>query len=445
MPGVARRAAALAAAVIVLALAGVASNRLRWQADLTAGQSLTLSDQTRAVVSHIHDEVDITAFVLRADPSRAPAAALLSRYHRLNHRIAFQVLDPTEAPGEASKNDIDPAFGGLVLTMGTQSQRATSPSEQDITDALARLVRHHTATACITAGHGEPSVDDPSGPGLGTLAGLLTANGYRIRTIDLLVTPAVPPGCDALVVVNPTTGLGPAQGAVASYLASGGRAVVLNDPASTVDLSPLLAPFGMTVVHGLVLEGDDSAHLPGDPLTPVINSFPSSSPVVRNLPPVVLPTAEAVLADPAPERGLSVATIAQTTPLSFLSRHPADTRTHFDPAVDLRGPVPVGAAADRTSNTGGHVQHVRIVALGDADLASNAAIGEAGNSRLLLQAMDWLTLEDDLVSVSTHIPAYRPLALTAGRLRYLRVVTAGGVPALFLLSGAVVWAWRRRA
>ena len=57
--------------------------------------------------------------------------------------------------------------------------------------------------------------------------------------------------------------------------------------------------------------------------------------------------------------------------------------------------------------------------------------------------MDWLTLDEDLVTVSTHVPAYRPLAFTPARVRYARLVSAVLVPILFLLAGAMVWAVRR--
>ena len=444
MTGRGRRAAALGIAITALVVSAAASNHLHFQADLTAGQALTLGPETRHVVDAIHQQTTVIAFLARTDPDRAPAASLLSRYHRENPRLAFRVVDPSEAPGDARRFDIDPTFGGLVVTSGTRTEHATSASEQEITSAIARVERARTSVACIAGGHGEPSPDDTTPGGVAALRGLLVTNGFAVKGLDLLADPHVDPACDALVVVNPTAALGPAQDAISRYLAGGGNALVLNDPASTVDLSPILQPFGMTVVHGLVLEGDDGAHLPGDPLSIILHSFASSSPVVRNLPPVVLSTTEAVLTDPAPERGLSVASIAFTSQRSFLSRRPADTGTRFDSKVDLRGPISVGGAADQVSRSAdGTIRHLRVVALGDADLATNAAIGEAGNSRLLLQAMDWLTLADDLVSVHTHVPSYRPLALTTARLRYLRAVTAGGIPLLYLLAGGMVWAWRR--
>ena len=390
-PGRIGRHLSISVAVLVVIVGlGVIADRSHAEVDLTAGHSLTLSSATRSVLAHVHEEVHVEAFLLRGDPDRVHAASLLTRYRRQNHRVSFKVLDPNEAPGEAARLDIDPAEGGVALTMGKRLERAPTVTEQDLTAGIARLVRGRSPVACFTQGHGEPSPDDATGQGVGTLAALLSANGYRIEKPDLLLAPSVPPTCETLVVVNPTAPLGPAESALSQWLAGGGRAVVLNDPASTVDLSPVVHALGVTVVHGLVLEADDGAHVSNDPLSPIVSSYPSSSPVVRKLPPTVFPTAEAVVGASDVDRGLTVSVLAQTTGLSFLSRRPLDTRTHFDPAVD------------------------------------------------------WVSLDEDLVGVSANIAPYRPLALTAARLRYLRFLTAGVVPAFFLLGGGLVWAWRRR-
>ena len=89
------------------------------------------------------------------------------------------------------------------------------------------------------------------------------------------------------------------------------------------------------------------------------------------------------------------------------------------------------------------MQRTRLVLLGDVDVFTNAGIDEGGNARLLVQAMDWLTLDEDLVAVSAHVPAFRPLDLTPSRVRYARMLSAGVIPGVFLLAGAMVWAFRR--
>jgi hypothetical protein len=85
----------------------------------------------------------------------------------------------------------------------------------------------------------------------------------------------------------------------------------------------------------------------------------------------------------------------------------------------------------------------RLVVTGDVDLATNAFVGDGANATFLVQAMDWLTLDEELVTVSPSLPRDRPLELTSARLAYARALTAGIVPGLLLLAGAAVWARRR--
>jgi ABC-type uncharacterized transport system involved in gliding motility auxiliary subunit len=89
------------------------------------------------------------------------------------------------------------------------------------------------------------------------------------------------------------------------------------------------------------------------------------------------------------------------------------------------------------------VRRTRVVVVGDVDFATNDFVDQAGNAALLVRSLDWLTLGEDLVTVSANLARPRPLDLTAGRLSYARFLTAVLVPALFLLAGAVVWAVRR--
>ena len=165
-----RRALFVVGALAAIVVLGFLTDRLHGEIDLTAGHSLSLSKETKDVLGHVHREVKITAFLVRADSSRVQAASLLARYRRRNHYVAYRVVDPTEAPGEAARLDIDPAEGGVALSMSGRVERAPTVTESDLTAGIARLLRHHPATLCMATGHGEPSPADTAGGGLSTAA-----------------------------------------------------------------------------------------------------------------------------------------------------------------------------------------------------------------------------------------------------------------------------------
>lgn len=434
----------LASALIVLAaLAGAdfGIHRVRHQFDLTAEHSQTLTDQTVEIVQRIHQPVKVSVFFARGDPDRVSAASLLLRYRRLNRRIDFRLIDPAQAPAEAERLGIDPVFGGLAVMQDDHLERASTPTEQDMTAALARLLRGKPSSVCLTSGHGEASAESTLGDGFTSTASLLAQNGYRLQTIDLLTSSEVPSSCEAIIVANPTAPLGTAESGIGRYLAAAGRALILADPASTVNLNDLLRPYGLGIERGIVLENDPDLHFPDDPARPVIVSYRSSLPFARRLPPAFFPGAEAITMPNVHVSGLSVAGLAQTSPRSYLEREPL--QPSFDSKVDIPGPITLAAGADLSGNFEGKVRRTRVMVFGDVDFASNAFLNEAGNSTLLIRALDWAIIEEELVTVSANLPAVRPLELTEGRISYARFLLAGVVPGLFLLGGAGVWAARR--
>jgi len=443
---------ALAVGTLVMLLSAdraLATFGRQW--DLTAEASLTLSQETQEVVSQVDQKLEITAFIPRTSPLRAQAAALLDRYRDLNGRIAFRLADPTRSPGEATQLGIDPALGGLHFRMGERTQIVPLASEQDVTAAIARVLREESPGVCFAQGHGEPDPAGARGTDMGAAAGNLIANGYRVRSLNLFAEPSIPGDCDGLVLANPSIPLRPeAATAVGSYLASGGRALVLTDPISTADLGPLLEPYGLGVTRGLVIEGDSAARLGDDVLTLVVRDFRSVNPAVRRLPPVLFSAALGVTAEEDAGAGVSAEVIASSSAASFLDFQPASTGAggldpRFDAGQDIPGPVPLAAATDASEREPDHVRRTRIILVGDADWATNDFLGEGGNSRFFIQSMDWLTLDEDLVSVTTNLAAFRPLNLSPYRLTVARGALAGGIPAFFILSGGVVWLSRRRA
>jgi ABC-type uncharacterized transport system involved in gliding motility auxiliary subunit len=439
----ARPFAATVLLVLLLAAAGAVADRTHRLFDLTASNSLTLTRQTRDVLDGVHERVQVTAFIGRAESGRAEAAALLQRYHRINSRVTFKVVDPADAPALLQRLAIDPTVDVLAAIRGAHVARAPTVTEADVTSVLAQVTRNVSATVCIATGHGEPDPNADDDAGMAGARRLLELNGYKVKGVDLLTSPAIPPDCTGLLLGAPTAELGPAADAVAKYLAADGRAVVMADPVSTVDLSPLLEPYRLSIERGITLDPSADAHLPDDPATVVVRSYQAINPMVRRLPPTLFPAADAiVIGDLTGAGGLSSVPTVQTGSEGYLERRPE--HEGYTAGEDLRGPITLVAAADLSRVVSAtKIARSRVVVFADVDFATNKFIGTGGNARLLLQAVDWSTLREDLVPLNANIPDYRPLDLTAGRTRYAKVLSVGVIPGLVLLAGAWVWAFRR--
>ncbi|MBV9252984.1 MAG: Gldg family protein, partial [Actinobacteria bacterium] len=413
------------AALVVLAVLGGLADRTHHLFDLTSTNALTLTKQTRDVLHGVHHKVEVTAFIARTESGRSEAAALLQRYRRINRLVTFKVVDPADAPALLQRLKVDPTVDAVAASMGSHVARAPTITEQDVTSVIAQVVRNVNATLCAATGHGEPDPGGEDPTGMASAMRLLELNSYKVRSVDLLTDPRVPESCSVLLLAAPTAALGPAEDAIKTYLAGNGQAVVLADPVSTIDLSPVLAPYRLSIQRGIAVDPGPDAHMPDDPATLLVRTYSSANPMVRRLPPTQFPAAEGIaVGDVTDAGGLSAVPVIQTSDRGYLETNP-DHRG-FTPGEDHKGPVTLVAAADLSHVAGPEkIIRSRVAVFGDVDFATNNFIGNGGNARLFVQAVDWAALTEDLVPLNANIPAYRPLDLTSARTRYALVLSSG--------------------
>jgi ABC-type uncharacterized transport system involved in gliding motility auxiliary subunit len=123
---------------------------------------------------------------------------------------------------------------------------------------------------------------------------------------------------------------------------------------------------------------------------------------------------------------------------------------------DKKGPVSLGAAVSgpatesivKSDPKAGDNQpekkdETRVVAIGDSDFASIAALGVQGNRDLFLNTVNWLAQQENLIAIRPHDAEDRRITLTADQERRIFFLTVLIVPGLILLAGVQTW-WRRR-
>jgi ABC-type uncharacterized transport system involved in gliding motility auxiliary subunit len=126
-------------------------------------------------------------------------------------------------------------------------------------------------------------------------------------------------------------------------------------------------------------------------------------------------------------------------------------------ASDIKGPVSLAAAVSGAATapappappsppsppSDDKKPEARIVAFGDSDFASNAALGVQGNRDLFLNAVNWLVQQENLIAIRPKDPEDRRITLTADQQTRIFYFTVLIVPGLVLLAGVQTW-WRRR-
>jgi ABC-type uncharacterized transport system involved in gliding motility auxiliary subunit len=117
------------------------------------------------------------------------------------------------------------------------------------------------------------------------------------------------------------------------------------------------------------------------------------------------------------------------------------------PAVDPRDPKnkkgPLTIAAAATYNTGKQDSQGRFVVVGSSSWAANSFITFNGNSDLALNAVDWLSSDEDLISIRPKEQEDRRVTMTRSQRNLVTITSQFLLPLLVVVVGVSVW-WKRR-
>jgi len=211
-------------------------------------------------------------------------------------------------------------------------------------------------------------------------------------------------------------------------------------------LGPLAKKYGVDIGNGVVI--DQGLSMPNDPTTPLIGQY-QFSPITKDLPTLVLPSATSITPTSKPPAGLQIQPLAQTTAQSWLE---TSNVAHYDPGVDPRGPLDVVVSVEKSSSDPSSTasqSSMRVVFIGDVAFAMNGlsqlANGDLppGNKELLTNSVNWLTANNDLIQIQAKPPSNQSLILSNTQVNVLLFGSAVFLPLVVLGVGALVW-WNRR-
>jgi ABC-type uncharacterized transport system involved in gliding motility auxiliary subunit len=131
----------------------------------------------------------------------------------------------------------------------------------------------------------------------------------------------------------------------------------------------------------------------------------------------------------------------ETSANSYATSNLGSNEIRIDTKNDKKGPLTLGAAG--SYNTGNPNNQGRFVVVGSSNWAANNILRFNGNRDLFMNMVNWLTSDEDLISIRPKEPENRPLMLTQRQMSTLFWSSVVFLPAIVVLSGMMVW-WRRR-
>ena len=436
----------------------------RW--DVTLAKEYTLSPQTIRLLGELNSELEMLAFFQPDQVGRERAAYLLDTYPYASDKIHYRFVDPDREPALAQQHGVK-GYGQLVLTYEGREERIGFLTEQDITNAIAKLVSSERRTAYFLTGHGERDINEYGPEGYSRLKHLLEEQNFRVVPLSLMNADQVPSDTTLMVVARPKKQFFKEEISLLNeYVEKGGALLVMLDPGYDGNLREFLGDKNVLIEDDLIID-KKSRVLGGDYLMPVVSKYADHELTKNNTSATIMYEARSVRS----QKGKVWITreIAWTSDQSWaetdLKSALEEKLAVLDEEQDMVGPVSVavvglkilreirspggGLGADNralqlAAAKGKAFRQSHIVVLGDSDFAKNAFLDLAGNSELVLNSVNFLARSPELISIRPRSRETNPLTLTYTQARWLFWYSFAFVPGFILLGGFASWNWKRR-
>ena len=451
--------------IAVLAAVNFLANRYDKSYDSTSNKQFSLSEQTVKLVSNLKSDIQLVYF---GDTGSFPQARdLLDRYAAISPKVKVTYIDPVRKP-QAAKSAGYRSDSPVVVENGPRKEGAKALTEEEITGAIIRAEKTGERNVCFLSAAGEHSIDDDEPNGYALAKRLVERDNYKTRTLTLTgAAPAagktlnvgqapaaaqfeIPKDCTVLVVGGPQTTYPPAVvNAIKAYVEGGGRALFMLDtplrigrtepPSENAELVKLIGDWGVTLNKDLVLDLSGIGGIFGlGPEVPVIARYEAHA--------ITQPLSRVPTAFPL-TRSLDVKSGASTTVNKLIETSDESVSVTdigaggaIDPRKGKKGPFTLAAAGTYSGAAKG-----RFVVTGTSMWAQNSIMGSRslGNRDLFVNTINWLSSDEDLISIRPKAPEDRPLNMTAQKLSMLFWLSVVVFPLAVVGFGIATW-WKRR-
>src|SRR5882757_6139779 len=433
--------------IAVLVLVNWLGQRYNKTIDTTSNKRFTLSQETEKIVSGLKEPATI-AYLDKASGFEG-ARGILDRYKNLSSKIKVQYIDHERQPTVARAYGL--RFPGTAyVEIGTRREEAKSLNEEGITGAFLKDLKG-VRKVCVVSGSQEHSLDQTDGNGLSKFKTLLERDNYQVQPVTLIDKTAVPNDCNVVLVAGPQADYTANEvTGIKTYVESGGRVMFLLDPpldfgrehiSDNPGLSSLLIDWGVTGDKDLVLEENPMGQLFGfGPEIPLVSSY-ETHPIVSDLKNSFtgFPLARSITI-----KNTDKSTVSKLFPTS--DRASATVRLNpnevnpSDPN-NKKGPFTLGAAA--SYNTGKPNSPGRFVVIGSSGFLTNGMIGFQANRDLAVNSVNWLSSDEDLISIRPKEADDRRLNATQRQMNVFAYTDLLAIPLMVIVAGVAIFLKRR--
>ena len=437
----------------------------RW--DLTANKQHSLSEQTVKLLRNL--DAPVKFLVFDRSPEFDRFRSRLDEYDYNSDKVSVEYIDPDTKPVQAREYDIQ-SYGTVVIEYKDRRERATSDSEQDLTNALIKAMTGQQKKVYFVQGHGEKDPTVSEREGYSTISQALGRDNYGTDKLVLAQQQDVPADASVVIVAGPKADLLPGEvDMLRRYLNKGGHLLVLLDPeeaggTGTPALEALVKEWAIEPGQNVVVDVSGMGQLLGtDASVPVAAKYPSHPITDRFNLLTAFPLARSISPAAGGANGRNAQPIIETSERSWAETNVKQLRSTGEVALnadqgDKQGPVTIGVAVsapapdapapatDAEKASQGNEPRkpeTRLAVIGDSDFAANFALGIQGNRDLFVNTVNWLAQQENLIAIRPKEANDRRVTLTANQQTGVFWLSLLFIPAAVFGAGVYTW-WRRR-
>jgi ABC-type uncharacterized transport system involved in gliding motility auxiliary subunit len=449
----------------ILVAVNYLANRENKRWDLTENRQFTLSDQTVKLLQGLTAPVKFVVFDRNTNFDRFRTR--LTNYEYNSRQVSTEYIDPDQRPVQAKEYEIQ-QYGTVVVEYMGRRERVTTDAEQDITNALIKVMNPSKKKVYFLGGHGEKDTTVSERTGYSGIADALKRDNYEFDKLVLAQTNEIPADATVLVVAGPRTDLLEQEvPLLRDYLNKSGKLLVLLDPPEDLKQFPpmprleaLMAEWGLQATKSVVVDVSGRTSVATVPVS--APPYPSHAITERFDLITMFPLVRAIAPTPTVPEGRTPQPFLQTAQRSWSESTMAqledpDTLAPETDKGDTTGPVTIGMAVavpnkapeaakpaeGSTPEPPPAATETRVAAIGDSDFASNAYLGVEGNRDLFMNTLSWLAQQESLISIRPREASDRRLTLTAAQTTLMFWLSIVVIPGAVLGTGVYTW-WRRR-
>lgn len=453
--------------LLFLAVMGVLawlSTRYHYQTDWTFGGRNTLSEASVGVVKRLAEPLKITVFSADSGVLKDSVQDLVGRYQRHKKDIELLFVNPDTDPELVRQLGIR-MDGEMLLEYGGRSEQIVELNEQVITNALQRLTRSGERWLVFVEGHGERSPFKQANHDIQIWAQQLEQKGFKLQGLNLATEGRIPDNAAMLIIASPQVAFLPGEVAlIEAYVRKGGNILWLLEPDGMMGLDAIAEQLGLELEPGVIVDPSTQMFAIDNPTFAIVGDYGFHALTQDFNMLTIYPMAAGL--DVEEQDNWQSQAFLTTTANSWIETGVLKGEIGFDEGEDTAGPLSIGIALTRQLQPAGrdgeeeedgfdeagtavaeNSQEVqqRVVVVGDGDFLSNAYLGNGGNLNMGLNMVNWLSSDDQLLSIPAKTARDVSLNLSQTQLTVIGFYVLAVMPLLLAGSGLTIWLRRRKA